>query len=72
MVSRTEPYSKPSKVKFTPDVVIVVVLYNEEYGKTSYANIKNVVADAERMRQSFKALRIPDKNITFLKDGTWD
>ncbi len=68
MVSNT----KRSKGKFTPELVFGLMLYNEDYGNTSYAKLVNVVGDAERIRQTFRHLRIPDKNITFLKDGKWD
>ena len=72
MMSKTEDDSKPTKAKFTPEVVFGAVVYNEKYGNTSYGNIKNVVEDAERMRKTYKELHIPEENITFLKDGTWD
>jgi hypothetical protein len=32
MNSKTEPDSKPPKLKFTPEVVYGVMIYNEEYG----------------------------------------
>jgi hypothetical protein len=69
MVSKTES----SKASFTPDAVFAAVLYNQMYGNTQYRNLPDVVGDAQRMRETLKdVLRIPDKNITFLKDGTWD
>jgi hypothetical protein len=72
MVSKTEPNTKPSKSTFTPEVVFGLMLYNEHYDNTPYLNLRNSVIDAEIVRHTFKDLRIPDKNITFLKDGNWD
>ena len=72
MVSKTAPYKKPAKEKFTPKLVIGVMLFNETYGKTSYGNLENVVGDETRVREIFKFLGISDKNIFYLKDGTYD
>ncbi len=72
MVSKTEPFKKPAKDKFTPKVVIGVMIFNEKYGKTSYGNLENVIGDEKRVRDIFKFLGISDKNIFYLKDGTFD
>ena len=48
------------------------MVYNEDYRKTQYQNLKNVNRDKENMRATFQLLRIPEKNTIYLKDGSWD
>ena len=48
------------------------MVYNEDYSKTQYKNLKNVNRDKENMRATFQLLRIPEKNTIYLKDGSWD
>ena len=72
MVSKTGPYKKPAKERFSPEVVIGVMLLNEKYGKTSHKNLENVVGDETRVRALFEFLGIPKTNIFYLKDGTLD
>ena len=66
---------------FTPDLVYAVGLFNKEYGLTrefvtklpKYDDIKEVVEDEKRVTELFKqVLKIPDKNITILRDATHD
>ena len=38
MVETTKAKTKPQKAVFTPEEVIGIVIYNEEYGKTQYKN----------------------------------
>ena len=45
---------------------------NKDYSKTSYKNLENVVEDEKKMKETFKNLAIPDRNIFILKDGSWD
>ena len=72
MVETTKAKTKPQKVVFTPEEVIGIVIYNEEYGKTQYKNLKDVNRDAEKMRATFQLLRIPEQNTIYLKDGSYD
>ena len=72
MVSKTEPYKKPAKEKFNPEMVIGVMLFNEKYGNTSQKNLESVVGDEKRVRELFKFLGISGKNIFYVKDGTYD
>ena len=37
-----------------------------------YDNITYVEDDEKGWRETLKILKIPDKNITVLKDATWD
>ena len=53
MVETTKTKMKPQKVEFTPQLVIGIVLYNEEYGNTQYDNLENVNRDAINMRETF-------------------
>ena len=72
MVERTKANIKPQKPVFTPEEVMGIVVYNEEYGNTQYKNLKDVNRDEENMRKTFQLLRIPEKNTIYLKDGSWD
>jgi hypothetical protein len=47
---------------FTPDKVYGIVVYNEEYRKTPpYKNLVDVNKDKEKIEETFKLLRIPEK-----------
>jgi len=62
-----------TKAVFTPEEVFGIVIYNEDYRKTpQYKNLVDVNRDKEKMEETFKLLRIPEKNTTYLKDGSWD
>jgi hypothetical protein len=72
MVETKKANIKPHKAVFTPDEVMGIVVYNEEYGNTQYKNLKDVNRDEENMKKTFQLLRIPQRNTIYLKDGCWD
>ena len=55
-----------------PKAVYGILVLNKDYSKTSYKNLENVVEDEKKMKETFKNLAIPDRNIFILKDGSWD
>ena len=71
---------KTAKLVFNPMLVYAVVILNEEYGltrtndlgKLKYGNLKEVVEDGKIVMETFHNLGIPAKNITVLKDATYD
>jgi hypothetical protein len=67
----SKPSSKSAKGKFTPEVTIGVMLFNEKYAKP-LNSIEYVVEDEARVKAMFKFLGISDKNTFYLKDGTYD
>jgi hypothetical protein len=72
MVSKTGPVKKHAKEKFTPEVKVGVMLFNEKYGKTSHGNLESVVGDEVRVRAMFKFLGILDENTFYRKDATYN
>ena len=69
------------KLVFNPKLVYAVLIINEEYGLTrtnkkeqpTYDNLVDVVEDGKRVMNLFTdILKIPSKNITALKNATYD
>ena len=62
MVETTKAIKNPQKAVFTPEKVYGIVVYNEEYSKTPpYKNLVDVNKDKEKIEETFKLLRIPEK-----------
>ena len=64
--------SSEKKAHDGPKAVYGILVLNKDYSKTSYKNLENVVEDEKKMKETFKNLAIPDRNIFILKDGSWD
>ena len=69
------------KLVHNPKLVYAVMIINEEYGLTrtnkkeqpTYKNLDDVVEDGKRVMKLFtEILKIPENNITALKDATYD
>ena len=63
---------KTAKLVFNPMLVYAVVILNERYGNTGMGDLGEVVEVGKILMKTFHNLGIPAKNITVLKDATYD